>query len=194
MSLLRGLHYRPLLTAACLSLLMLVMQLLPVSLREQLYLRGDSPLQLWRWLTTHFVHINWPHLWLNLLSFWAALAVLPQLLRPRLLLTSLLFSCLCVSAGQLLWDLQQGWVAGFSGVLYGLLVSGALLAIGKNQLAPWVLLFVVVKIGREQWLGALPSSEQLLGGSVAINAHLYGALSGVLFYLGLWLSVRMRSQ
>ena len=49
----------------------------------------------------------------------------------------------------------------------------------------------MAKIAWEQWNGPSPSTEQLIGAIVLINAHLYGAIGGVIYFLlqQLWLTI-----
>lgn len=185
----RGVNKTQVATFLVCCLLMCSLQTLSRAYHADLFLQADNWHQPWRWVTTHLIHLNWPHLWLNIGSLLVTFALLPVLLQLRLLLPLLLFSCVGVSSGLLLWDLQNGYgqVVGFSGVLYGLLVVGAVHYWGRDSITYWVLLFVVGKIAWEQIVGASTTSEAILGDPVAVNAHLYGAISGVLFVLVRWI-------
>lgn len=134
--------------------------------------------QPWQILGCHWIHANWSHYWINIGSLIAVASVLPELNRTRFFFTTLILSSLGVSLFLWLFDQHITWYTGFSGVLYGFLISAGLIYIRSNTLAPLAILFVVVKVGTEQFFGPLPGSERLLGGAVAVQAHLYGALSG----------------
>jgi hypothetical protein len=70
---------------------------------------------------------------------------------------------------------------GLSGVLHGLFVAGALASLLAGFRAELLLLgLLAVKLVWEHFQGALPGSESLAGGTVLIEAHLYGAITGVL--------------
>ena len=73
---------------------------------------------------------------------------------------------------------------GLSGVLHGLFVSGCLMDI-RNGHRDALLLFILIsaKLAWEQVSGPLPGSESTAGGHVVVDAHLYGALSGVVLVL-----------
>jgi len=49
------------------------------------------------------------------------------------------------------------------------------------------------KLAWEQWHGAMPGSEAIIGGSTVVNAHLYGAVGGLLAALPIGLRARAKS-
>jgi membrane associated rhomboid family serine protease len=58
------------------------------------------------------------------------------------------------------------------------MTAGTLSHLRRQDLDGWVLAaFIVVKLGFEQYAGALPFSASAAG--VVVNAHLYGALGGI---------------
>jgi hypothetical protein len=81
------------------------------------------------------------------------------------------------------WLLDPGlsWYVGMSGLLHALLVAGIVsrfrVAKGESLALAAV---IAVKIAWEQLAGPLPGSELSAGGAVVVNAHLYGAVAGVL--------------
>jgi rhomboid family GlyGly-CTERM serine protease len=81
------------------------------------------------------------------------------------------------------WFLNPGlyWYVGMSGLLHGLLAAG-IVARWKNFDAETaiLLLLLVAKISWEQFSGPVPGSESTSGGPVVVDAHLYGAIGGVL--------------
>ena len=84
-----------------------------------------------------------------------------------------------------------------SGLLNGLLAAGLLprLRLGKINVETGVLaLLLVAKISWEQFGGALPGSESTSGGPVIVDAHLYGALGGVLAALILRIRVKLQAS
>ncbi len=143
--------------------------------------------QWWRILTGNLVHLGFPHLFLNL----AGLALITLLLAHTLTLRQWVFTGLCsmlgVGIGLLLFDPQLSWYVGLSGALYGLLLGGAIAEFKNHkQMALLIAAFTIGKIIWEQIFGAVDSSEAITGGTVIVNAHLYGMVSGglaVLFLL-----------
>ena len=81
------------------------------------------------------------------------------------------------------WWLHRdlAWYVGLSGLLHGLLAAGAIRGI-KELPVESVLICVLLaaKIAYEQLVGPIPGSETAAGGAVVVNAHLYGAIGGVL--------------
>lgn len=132
----------------------------------------------WRLFTAHLVHLGPAHLALNAL----ALCMILLLCRPVLTLaeagTSLLLYAPAVSLGLLLFNPDIAWYTGLSGVLHGLLVTGACLLLRSRPEAALLLGGVLVKVVAEQaglWTGA----GGWLNAPVIVDAHLYGALAGL---------------
>lgn len=137
--------------------------------------------EIWRLLTGHLAHLSTSHLLLNL----AGLALVWLLVGERCsplrwwLVTG--FSVACIDAG--FWFLDPGlaWYVGLSGLLHALLLAGAIASARAAPLEAAVLGgLVIVKVAIEQLAGPLPGSEAASGGPVVVNAHLYGAVAGLL--------------
>jgi len=81
-------------------------------------------------------------------------------------------------------DMQLVRYVGLSGVLHGLFIIGARWELKRYNLSGVVLLLLIVgKVIWEQINGALPGSESMSGGKVAVNAHLYGLMAGLVYLL-----------
>ena len=94
-----------------------------------------------------------------------------------------------VGFGLLIFDPQLSWYVGFSGALYGLLLGGAIAEFRNHKpIACLIASYTIGKIVWEQIYGAVESSEAITGGSVIVNAHLYGMVAGGLAVLAqrLW--------
>ena len=101
----------------------------------------------------------------------------------RYWLIGLVFMALFCSAGLLL-DNQLSRYVGLSGVLHGLFIVGGRWEFNRYRTSGAVLLVLIVgKLIWEQANGALPGSESMTGGRVAVNAHLYGAIAGGVYLL-----------
>lgn len=159
--------------------------------REALRYQRDAVLdrhQYWRLLTGHLVHGSGQHVWLNL----AGLGLIATLFRDTYALRHWcwigLSSAAFIDLG-LLWLMPQlHWYVGLSGVLHGWLAAGTVAWWRREdgRLAAMLSVVVLGKLAWEQWQGALPLSGDL---DVIVNAHLYGALGGLL--AGLLLLPRM---
>ena len=147
--------------------------------------------EMWRALTAHLVHLNWPHVFLNL----CGLLLIGELLWGELPLRHgiglLIFSGATISV--CLWWLRPELVsyAGLSGVLHGLWAGCACYGLRhtthvslRSRLPYWVGAFLLVaKLFMEFRYGSSEFTENLIGGSVLTESHLYGALAGVVYML-----------
>jgi len=131
----------------------------------------------WRLITAHFVHIDLEHTLLNLMGVVLMWAIFARDLRPRqwLIVTGVVL--MTIDAGLWFWDRQVSWYVGASGALHGFMAAGTYVHVRRGDMDGWILVvFIVLKLGYEQWTGALPFVES--GMPVVLNAHLYGALGG----------------
>lgn len=143
----------------------------------------------WRLLTGHLVHGSWLHLWLNCAGVGLIVALFPDHYSPRQWLLIALFSLVAIDIGFVLWEPQLSWYVGLSGVLHGALAAGAI-AWWRYETKRLALALSVIFAGKllwEQWQGALPLSGGL---AVVVDAHLYGALGGVIAGTILWMNTR----
>lgn len=143
----------------------------------------------WRLVTAHVVHMSWTHMALNLAGLALIWAWCGKALRTAQWAGALLLCALGVGLGLYWLDAALAWYVGLSGVLHGVLVLGAAAMLpAARGTATLVLLGVAAKLAREQLSGADPAMEHLVGGGVIINAHLYGAVAGLvcMLLLAVW--------
>jgi rhomboid family GlyGly-CTERM serine protease len=141
--------------------------------------------EVWRLLSGHFTHLNWSHYGLNMAGVFMLMVFFANYQSSTYWLGAIVFIALLCSAGLML-DMQLNRYVGFSGVLHGLFIIGARFEMRRYKLSGVVLLVLIVaKLIWEQVFGAMPGSEEMTGGRVAVNAHLYGAIAGGLY---LWLA------
>jgi len=138
----------------------------------------------WLLLSGHIVHSNWSHWLLNMagLAIVAFFFSLYASLRQWLLV--IILSSVIISAGIWWWMPGIFYYVGLSGVLHGLFLYGALREIRFYPVSGYVL--TAVLLGKLLWeflYGALPGSEDMVGGRVLTEAHLLGAVGGVLSWL-----------
>lgn len=143
----------------------------------------------WRLLTGHLVHGSWLHLGLNCAGLALVAALFPDHYSTRQWLLIGLLSLVTIDVGFVFWEPQLTWYVGLSGVLHGALAAGAI-AWWRYETKRLALALSVIFAGKllwEQWQGALP----LAGGmAVVVDAHLYGALGGVIAGTILWMNTR----
>ncbi len=137
--------------------------------------------QVWRLFSAHLLHLGGSHLGLNLAGLALVWALVGERFSGRGWLLVLLVDALVTGLGLLIFNPQLRWYVGLSGVLHGLLVAGSVADIRLGLRGAWLLLGVVaLKLAWEQFAGPLPGSEDAAGGRVIVDAHLYGALGGLL--------------
>jgi rhomboid family GlyGly-CTERM serine protease len=136
--------------------------------------------QYWLLLTGHLVHLNWVHWGLNMAGL-VIVAVFFSLYGNILdWLFVLLFCALMTGLGLYWLHPELIWYVGLSGVLHGLFVYGAIREIRFYPFSGYLLLLLIsAKLFWEYMNGALPGSEEMTGGRVLVEAHLYGAIAGL---------------
>jgi rhomboid family GlyGly-CTERM serine protease len=153
------------------------------SLTQWLRYDRDSILagEVWRIFTAHITHLGWKHLLMNIAGLILIWALFGRLLTIRVWVAVILASAAVISLGLLIFNPQIRWYVGLSGVLHGMFLLGAILSVYQGYRAEILLLvFIIGKLAWEQRYGPLPGSASLAGGSVLVDAHLYGAIAGVI--------------
>ena len=170
---------RPWLLAA---VLMIGLQMLPDRGYEALIYTRDALAsgQVWRVWTANFIHLGWNHLWLNLAGFLVIGWLFADEASLPVWIGVLVLCCVASSLGMFWLTPDADRVVGMSGVLHGLFAFGSICWIRSGYRFGWVLLIgMFVKLYWEQSRGAMPFSEEFVGGPVITDAHLWGALGGV---------------
>jgi rhomboid family GlyGly-CTERM serine protease len=137
--------------------------------------------EVWRLLSGHLAHLGWSHLALNsvgLLLVWFLIGG-AYTLRSWALIVGVTLATM--DAGFWFLNPELYWYVGMSGLLHGLLAAGIVARLKDIDTETAILLLLLIaKISWEQWSGPVPGSESTSGGPVVVDAHLYGALGGVL--------------
>ncbi|GAA3949497.1 rhombosortase [Allohahella marinimesophila] len=153
----------------------------------------------YRLLTAHLVHLNWAHLGVNVLGLSACYLLLDGSARD--LAACLVLGMLVISAGLFLFYPQVQWYAGYSGVLYGQILYGLLAGIMQEArrarqvvdprgmlrlgLLGVAVIYFLFRIVAGIWPSAGSNavsrvSETLIGAPVLHEAHMLGAIAGLL--------------
>ena len=176
--------------AIAIALLMLVLQALPsVDVLE--YQNTASMHEAWRWLTAHFIHVNWQHALINAVALWVVARLFAPDLSPSRQLSTVVSAALAISACLALLYPSIAWYRGLSGALHGLFFAGATIWLIKarprrfRQLwLPSALFFGGwIKVVLEQPGGATTPYAEWLGAGVVPQAHLVGAACGTMLGL-----------
>jgi rhomboid family GlyGly-CTERM serine protease len=145
--------------------------------------------EMWRVLTAHLVHLNLPHLFLNLFGLFLICELLWGELPLRHGIGLLAFSGMAISA--CLWWLhpELAWYAGLSGVLHGLWAGCVFYGLlhtantSPRSRLPYLIgaFLLMSKLLVEFYDGPSEYTEKLIGGGVLTASHLYGALAGAVY-------------
>ncbi len=174
-----------------LATLLILLALLPEPIQQWLlYDRAAlAKGQYWRGLSGHLLHSNHWHLLMNLAGLLLVMLLHGHYFRSRQLLLQWPLFAGIISV--LLYFCSPGMqiYVGLSAMLHAMLTLGALKDIQVKQ-STGALLFagLIAKVAWEQWQGPDAQLSQLINASVAIDAHLYGVISGVLLAVLLWLA------
>lgn len=135
----------------------------------------------WRLLSGHFTHLGWSHFALNCAGLMLIWYLVGGAYALRSWLLIILVTLATIDMGFWFLNPELNWYVGLSGLLHGLLVAGIASRCRPPNAETIVLaLFLVAKLGWEQFGGPVPGSEVASGGPVVVDAHLYGALGGML--------------
>lgn len=146
-------------------------------------------LETWRLLSANLLHTNLNHLLLNtggLLMLWLLHG---EHYSPLRFMKVFWWCALATGAGLYLLSPSMLWYVGLSGALHGVFCWGACMDIRHQMKSGWLLLAgVTVKIAYEQIYGASPAVATMIDAKVAVDAHLYGAVAGVLLFVAIRLT------
>jgi rhomboid family GlyGly-CTERM serine protease len=138
--------------------------------------------EFWRIFTGHFFHTNGYHLLLNIAALILLWALHGQFYTLKNYSFLFITSAVVCSAGLYFLSPDIRQYVGLSGVLHGVFVFGAMMDIRQQDKTGYLLfLGVWLKIAHEQFYGASKDVSTLIDASVAIDAHLWGAVGGLLF-------------
>ncbi|NRB68895.1 MAG: rhombosortase [Vibrio sp.] len=132
--------------------------------------------QWWRILTGNFTHTNFAHLGMNLAGLW----VITYLFKPKVTSLLCVLFVTSLSVGMLNLTTSMTSYVGLSGVLHGIFAYYALQESLQGRKGSWLLVIgVLAKVGWEMTMGASQSTSELINARVAVESHLFGALTGL---------------
>jgi rhomboid family GlyGly-CTERM serine protease len=174
-----------LLAIGCITLLLFALSFLGPSEFQQLTANPDiwKNREYWRWISCNFVHFGWVHSLMNLAGFLLISLGFFYFFPTGKFLLLMLFCSLVVGNSIFLLSPEISQYAGLSGTLHGLIIAGCFYS---TTFSLWkrfmVFALVVIKIIDEQFFGhSVNPLNQLMPASVAVDAHLLGALAGLCF-------------
>lgn len=136
--------------------------------------------QLWRLLSGHLLHSNSYHLLMNMAGLMVMMLIHGALAQRLALWWQYLIFSAVISVALWFFSPQIQLYVGLSGVLHGLLCFGAVLDIRQGYRSGYLILVgVAAKIITEQYFGPDADLSAKIAAEVAIDAHLYGAIAGI---------------
>jgi rhomboid family GlyGly-CTERM serine protease len=160
------------------------------------YHTGIAQFELWRLISATFCHTNFNHLAMNIAGLIITLFLFSDTFKANQIWPLIVFNSLFIGGALFLFEPNVIWYVGLSGVLHGLFSYGVLSDIGNKD--RWGYLLgsgLLLKIIHEQVYGTPESTVDLIGAPVLVNAHLYGALAGAVFYIaGYYLAKKKRNK
>ena len=151
--------------------------------------------EVWLLLSGHIAHLNWTHWALNMAGLGIVAFFFSTHASVKQWLLVILASAFVINLGLWFWITDIRSYVGLSGVLHGLFLYGALREIRYYPASGYVLTAVLIgKLAWEAFNGALPGSEEMTGGRVLTEAHLLGAIGGVLVWLAEWFTGWLRGR
>lgn len=177
------------------SLIVLIIALLSVLVFAGEYFIGEQITQtlvyqrklinqgeVWRLFTGHLLHTNGFHLLLNLSALIMLWALHGRFYSIKNYTALFLFCSIVTSVGIYYGNPSLAQYVGLSGVLHGIFIFGAIMDILSKDKTGYILFIGVwLKIAHEQIYGASSEISDLIEASVAIDAHLWGAIGGLIF-------------
>jgi len=174
----------------CVILLISLLNLLDPSTINQLALRHSDVQQgeWWRIITGQFVHLGGNHTILNITGYFIICFAFRKEMSPVREVITLVLAATGTGLGVYWYNPELSSYVGMSGAIYGLIVSNVITSFRKTPfLSALFILFLISKFTWEQSGGTADSGiENFIGGRVAIDSHLFGALTGLITGVG-WL-------
>lgn len=132
------------------------------------------------WNGWHF-HGPW-HLFLNELGLLVLVMLCPERLSMLVWLRRTVFLSLGMSLGLYFFAPDMFWYVGLSGAMHGFFVLGLVpQAVKKDIVALGCLVYLLGKLAFELYAGAPVSDEHAIGGKVALDSHLWGSISALVY-------------
>jgi len=135
-------------------------------------------------LSHAFVHLNAQHLMLNISGLVFIYLIFPSAFKSLLWIIALAASAVASAYGIFYYSPETEWLVGLSGALHGLFVYAAL----RSRASIAWLVAIIIKLVIEQMPSLMPTNnltqmtEQFISNPVIVDAHLWGAAGGLLFF------------
>jgi rhomboid family GlyGly-CTERM serine protease len=135
-------------------------------------------------LSHALVHLNAQHLMLNIAALVFIYLIFPAAFKSLSWIVALAISAIASAYGIFYYSPNTEWLVGLSGALHGLFVYAAL----RSRASIAWLVAIIIKLIIEQMPDLMPTNnltqmtEQFINNPVIVDAHLWGAAGGLLFF------------
>lgn len=160
--------------------LIVLLELLKPTSTELLGFYPDSIAngEVWRAITGQILHSNTNHMLLNIAGLALVWALHGEYYTSKHY-SILMFTSLTLVGAGLVAVYSNTIYYGLSGIIHTLLIYGAVIDISKHRKTGWLLVIGVwAKVYYELTFGASAATANLIGASVAVEAHLIGVCVG----------------
>ena len=148
--------------------------------QRNLFIDGEF----WRGLTGHFLHTNLNHFLLNISAVILLWTLHGKFYTFINYFTVFVICAITTTFGIYVFSPEIIQYVGLSGILHGLFLWGAIKDIQHKDKTGYVLLAaILLKITHEQITGPSEEVSKLISATVAIDAHLWGAIGGAIIGL-----------
>lgn len=137
--------------------------------------------QWWRIFTAHFMHSNFIHFVVNIIGLYLLWLLHGEYSTPASFTINTLCLCAGISFCIYVWSPSIIWYVGLSGVLHGIFAWGVVVDIFFKRKTGYLLLFgLIIKLTDENFFSSSQFMSDLIEVSVATDAHLFGAIIGLI--------------
>lgn len=134
----------------------------------------------WQWLSAHFMHNNFMHYALNMIGLSLLYLLHGEYANLKSFCVIFLVLSLGISVCLYFFSPNLIWYVGMSGVLHGIFAWGVVIDIYLKRKTGYLLLIgLIIKLLDEQMFESSSFMADLIEVGVAVNAHLYGAIIGL---------------
>ncbi|MFT6267567.1 MAG: rhomboid family GlyGly-CTERM serine protease [Alphaproteobacteria bacterium] len=135
----------------------------------------------WQWVSAHFMHNNFIHYLVNMVGLVLLWLLHGEYASVKSFSLNFLLTSLGISLCIYFFSPTLIWYVGMSGVLHGLFAWGVAIDIHLKRKTGYLLLIgLIIKLVDEQFFASSSFMANLIEVGVAIDAHLYGAIIGLI--------------
>ncbi|MCO7223815.1 rhombosortase [Pleionea sp. CnH1-48] len=139
----------------------------------------------WRLFSANLLHTNWNHALLNIAGLWIIWYIYWDIGNRLTQWAFILIPVLINTLPLFLFVPHIEWYVGLSGALHGTIVAFGIADFRNSKfLSLGLLVGVTIKLSYEVMMGSSEWIENFIGDGVVVEAHVAGALSGIIAGIG----------